>query len=960
MRVPNAPLRKIISFILVFLLGFISCVGAIAGGGYLIYTKVSYNTLLEWGWIKDNLSDYVSEDAEVSLSAMTLQGLVDEIMTLSKMDSELTIDVLTDRYGLKLTDEAYAKIPDGMKTVDIRKIFTQDGINHILENTYIDYIFEMVPTDVLSEPARETLGGKTLKGVAEADLTYLLEDVDIGYIMGVDYVKVDGVYEVRYADKNNPTFSELIAPISTKKLLDAATDGKGDFLKVMNEDIGDAMVESLLSNFVNLDDMGVPGLFEEDDTLSEVIKYDEDTGKYVFDFKATLEERTIGEILGYTPIYLENPMPVSDDTPAQEPIIIGWLDKDNNKVTGIMRGVSCQRLSGLSDDTLTLDTLLVDSYFGDVMGYEPVAFDETGAVTDWRDSEGNPPETALKNIVNKSVNELTSGDFVVADFFEGLYVGDLLGYVSETELDGEGNTVILAWYDEDEDGNRIKIEGMDDVIADIDLHKLLDEDSDYDVSDIFDDVLIGELLDYERVQRIEGGNPVYELDEHGQPLLDENGDKIPVYDWYEVYDEENPENNKLVTGIMKVVSNKTINTFDNSIVDEITVADVMDYRLGNDEKWYDSEGNQITGMMATIAGKYVGSLETEVNTIMLGEIMGYTKCQAVKDGELVYKTDDNGNFVLDEDGEKIPVYEWFEDSDCTIPAKGVTVSFAHLTINEMTDDEKVTEAVNNVVVGEALGYTKVEESGKEVWYEVYDENNPENNKLVTGIMEVLVDKKVSELDAQIKEITVADVMDYHKDEHGNWVTATNESVNGLMSAIADDKINQLDAHIDRIYIGEAMNYTRVNEGTPEVPVYVWYEEYHGEGSSENKAPSGLMASFTHLTISDLRDEQKVKNTVNSIKLGDLFDESSFDSGFLSLLSPEATISELSGEKTDAGSLSHTFINKPISEFMEAGLIELDADTVTALDYLDDTKGIPHSSGWRSKNINEFISYIVSH
>ena len=197
-----------------FILGFLSCVGAIVGVGYLAYSKVSLDWLEELGLISVNDEDYIDPEAEVSLSAMTLQGMIAEIQALAALEKDITIDVLLERYGLTLSKEAEELIPEGMKTVSLEKLFGSDGITYVLDNTKVEYIFKFVPEDALSAPARELLKDKTFGDVIKLDLGYLLDGVALGYILGVKYEKdVDGEYSVVYKDAASPTLVELIAPL---------------------------------------------------------------------------------------------------------------------------------------------------------------------------------------------------------------------------------------------------------------------------------------------------------------------------------------------------------------------------------------------------------------------------------------------------------------------------------------------------------------------------------------------------------------------------------------------------------------------------------------------------------------------------------------------------------------------------------------------------------------------------
>ena len=152
---------RFLALVLAFFLGFLSCIGAIFGVGYFAYSRVSLDQLEKWGVVSVDEGQYVDEDAEVDLTAMTIKAFISEIKELRDLDKTVSIDLLIERWGLKIPDEIMQKIPTGVRTLSVKEIFSKSGISAILENTDVSYLFQFLPADVLAEPAREALTGKT-------------------------------------------------------------------------------------------------------------------------------------------------------------------------------------------------------------------------------------------------------------------------------------------------------------------------------------------------------------------------------------------------------------------------------------------------------------------------------------------------------------------------------------------------------------------------------------------------------------------------------------------------------------------------------------------------------------------------------------------------------------------------------------------------------------------------------
>lgn len=125
---------KLLALLLAFLIGFVFCLGALVGVGFLIYSKVSIDYINETGIANIDTSDKIDKDsAEVSLTAMTLADLVKEYNDLKALGDEATIDYLVDRYGLILSDKVDVLLNDEMREIPVFELTSNEGTTKVLK-----------------------------------------------------------------------------------------------------------------------------------------------------------------------------------------------------------------------------------------------------------------------------------------------------------------------------------------------------------------------------------------------------------------------------------------------------------------------------------------------------------------------------------------------------------------------------------------------------------------------------------------------------------------------------------------------------------------------------------------------------------------------------------------------------------------------------------------------------------
>ena len=901
---------RILALVLVFFLGYFSCIGSMLGTGYILYSKISIDNLKKWGLLTLDTDQYLNPDAEAPLTSMTLKLLLKELSELGTITEGVTLDYMIDRYGLILPEAVDELLPDEVRQLKLNNVLSAEGREALLKGVKVKSLLAFVPAGTISEPAAETLGNRTLYDVMESGLGHLLTGVHLGYLVGVDYTKDEaGNFVVVLKDPEKPTLFELIAPIDVGEMLTVLSEG-GDMMGVVRKSIGNVMLLSLVETLTGTPTDLVATIMEGK-TLEDVLVMDENTGMYTVKLDALLEGRMFGELLGYTAVWSE----------TDPPYIVEWQE-DGRPVTGYMRGLASADAGILMTEDFEPSDLFADVYLGDFMNYTPIV-DETGAITGWLDATGEPVNKAYNNLAMKSVAEMTSEGMEFDTLFTGIYVGDFYGYVYDEDRD--------VWTKEVSEGVYEDVTGMDRVIAKIEIGRLL-SDEDYSITSEFEGMQLGELLGYtkegdewyQEVDDGEGGvtlqkvgamesaiadadaadlmNGEFDIAEtykdvfvgdmmeytRGDEILPEGGvsPELPQdreYEWYSVYDEENPENNQLVTGMEAKLANYSLYKLikgeqkmdADTVTEGMTVAEILGLtervcyvydQEGNPlylegervtvSLWYDENGTKANGVIGAMAQKEFSALmdsDEGFDSLYIGETLGQVRID-----EKWYNLGEVSTYT---DG----AYEEYR-VEATV-ATGMMTHLSDLTIGEMDDNSKVTEKIKGVKVGEAMGWTRVErvdEHGETVvvWYKTYDPVTGIGEE-ADGTMATLAEYPIGDLDTEIDQMPVGKLLGYKKVD-GVWYKTyvgegdpANEVADGVMKAIADIPVADLSDEINRIKIGEIMGW-EYEEGD-------WYEV---DALGNKTKATGIMVAFASLTLDEMSDGAKVSEVVRTVKVGD--------------------------------------------------------------------------------------------
>ena len=780
--------KRFLALFLAFLLGFLSCIGAIAGAAYFAYAKVSVEWLENRG-VHTGLTPYLDPNAEKPLFGMSLSQLQQDLT--SQFVRSMSIGTLLERYGVILPDSVDRYIPDAVMEMTVQTALSADGVSYIIENTQLGFVLQFLPAGTLSEPAIAVLEDKSLQLVKDGDMYGLLTGVKLGYLAGVEYIGISSGYQPIYQDPAHPTVIELLSELDMGDMVDALATGESMAL-LLRETVPDLKLVRLLDSALSLPEDDPLYTILKEKTMADVIHPDG-----TFDSDLLLGDVYIGELMGY-------------EADAEG----NWFKPGGFPVDAAMNKLSGLKLQQFLDGDVIIEDILGDVYVGELMKYDKVeTVLDDGTVEIHFEKDGKPLDSLTATFAELMVSELTGDDFDAKETVSTIYAGDALGYYLNEE-DG-------VWY-EDEEFSK-PLEGAVMSIAGKTIGEL---------GDSMNTMPVGELVGYVKIDGV----------------------------WYEYYTDET--DNKPVTGIMKALMDTPINSM-NERVAGMTVAEVMGYVYYCDTPdcpdhehhrpadadhpagWYaeaaDGTVTPVSGVMRVLADAKVNTINDTVDTLLLGDVMGY--------------------YYNEADG------RWYEDAGFTTVAEGLTASFADLTVNEMQDRDKVSEAVQNLLIGDALGYVKVDG----VWYESYTDEN--DNIPASGVLAFLSDYRVSELDTALDETKMGDLLGY-TERDGVWYDG-DQPASGILGALANTAVNDLASDVDHVFLGEAMGYTCYCEGGADCALHAGRcklpdEAHPVPGWYDGETPvDGMMSSLAELQVKDLSDSGAIVDALSGVKAGEV-------------------------------------------------------------------------------------------
>ena len=799
---------RVLVLILVFVLGFLSCIGALVGGGYFVYTRLTLDRL------GVDTSKVLSEDAEKDLSAMSLAQLLVEFSGLQ--GDSLSLEFFEKRYGLIIPEALDEYLTEDMKEMALAKLFSMDGIKGILSDLYFGKLFGYERKNnpdydpLLSSEEPEFIWVNSSTGVRITGINGVLADISVGDLLdgGIPTQKIMSELSV----------GEIMELTAKENLPVYLKSADGDLILVedmdpivvwytnTNEQV--ASIVGVLAN-KHIDELAT-GI--DDISLGDVFGTVEYQGKnYTYEVKRTdtefivltEAESIVGELADLTVEQLSsseltdrvNNIKIADLLGYSQDAATGeWKDSNGNALNSIMAKLADSTVGGINTlmDTITYAEITelvavdengdviedLDAYDGEITWYQK------GYV---KGSESNKAANSIMvSLAELSVSEMSDGN-KISESVKGIVIGDAMGYVKDGDV----------WYTDS-----TKTEKATNIIA------------------ILADSTVGNMNS--RVQtitfaEIAGVEKAYYLKETNAPIAEED---LGNYDESEIYFLWVDENGKETSGLMAGLAHLTVEDFGNEdsisdAVKDIKVGDAM----GNEKVngvWYtkydpaDPSKNRLTGLIKAIADERVGDMDAKAQQVTIAEIAGFVA------------VDEDGNILEDVDPKTYHGiwYEEYTDATNNKPASGLMSGLAHLTMADIQDSVAFKDAVGDIAVGDAMGYEKVDG----VWYSEYDKQNPENNKELTGLMKAIADSKVNGMNDDMQNMkfgTVADltcVEDVWYEEYYGVGDARNKLATGINGALADLTVGEmsdssaLSDAIQKVTVADAMNYTKTEDG----------------------------------------------------------------------------------------------------------------------------------------------------
>lgn len=403
-----------------------------------------------------------------------------------------------------------------------------------------------------------------------------------------------------------------------------------------------------------------------------------------------------------------------------------------------------------------------------------------------------------------------------------------------------------------------------------------------------------------------------------------------------------------ITGIEEIIANFSINDFvsgkinTDTLFDEISIGDVLGYTQDGDN-WYDKEGKKVTGVIGAFAGSTIHSVGSDIDNIMIGEILGYEKneadewCKKNDAGELekvtgvmaVFadsKINEIGNEIEEAKLGELLGYElvddvWYKrnsETDELEKVTGVMAVFADSDINGIGDKIETAE------LGELLGY----ESSEDEWYKtnIDEETGEEKREKVTGVLAVFADCNINGIGDKLETAKLGEILGYELGGETwykrNAETDELEKVTGAMAVFANSNINGIGDEIEKTEVGNLIGYYHTEEDSVN-----WYktvtekDEYGNETVTENVPVDGFMNKISASTINNMG------NVFETLQIGDIVKEEDREKGIFAIIHPDTKITEI------GSAVNNSIMDSPLQFFINNELITFDAKTQELLDNL---------------------------
>lgn len=287
--------------------------------------------------------------------------------------------------------------------------------------------------------------------------------------------------------------------------------------------------------------------------------------------------------------------------------------------------------------------------------------------------------------------------------------------------------------------------------------------------------------------------------------------------------------------------------------------------------------------------------------------------------------------------------EWYE-ADGEL-AHGIKAAIADQTVNTLES------SLDTVIVADLMDYVAGEDLPGKKAGKWYSQNESGEWTEVTGVMSVLAPKHLGELDSALDDVLVGEVMGYtpgtdfeqgkegdwyKRDENGNW-----KKITGVMAVLSNKYINDMDGAIDDELMGTLLGYEYIenpdwDETNSDSPQYVWAT--YNDDKLEYEPVDSLMNAVSNKKFSE------IGNLRQDLTLGDVVGNT--DCKYVNLIGKETHVDELSSKADEV------FETSTMGEFVEAGLIQFENDE-------DGTKKAKFVKVYGDHNMSEFVELALT-
>ena len=123
-----------------------------------------------------------------------------------------------------------------------------------------------------------------------------------------------------------------------------------------------------------------------------------------------------------------------------------------------------------------------------------------------------------------------------------------------------------------------------------------------------------------------------------------------------------------------------------------------------------------------------------------------------------------------------------------------------MLVSDLGNTDNIAMAMQSAKLGDSMGFKKHE--GK--WYKaktVGDTLVADTTKPVTGLFGALADSSIGSIEADVQNVQIGVMLDYHKDG-SVWRDSEGNEITGMIKAIADSTLQTVATDFEQIEIGQ--------------------------------------------------------------------------------------------------------------------------------------------------------------